>query len=433
MIKIIFYQSQNTDLCPKITEAIMEKRNWQKLEKSEIRKIVFAALEENVNFIESDVVGIPGSRLDPKVFYQDAPFLHNAPFLSALIRNPNHIGCHSLGDSEPFFSGTQKIELETLRICAESILNAEADTTDGYVASGGTEANIQAAWIYRNYFIQEKNARTEEIALLCSEDNHYSAAKAANLLNIPFVRIAVDNETRKIRKDDLDTKLARLKNNGVKYIIVVANMMTTMFGSVDDPDDYVQALKAHNMKYFIHVDAAYGGFVYPFNGIKHKLDFSHPEITSVTLDAHKMVQAPYGTGIFLIRKGYMHYVRNDEASYVKGLDATLIGSRSGANAIAIWMILCTYGKSGWTEKIQNLISRANRIAGALDKKGIRYFQEKNSNIITIRSGQLSQSIIDQFHLIPDDHNNPKWHKIVVMEHVTDEKVDRLIREIEDNK
>ena len=407
----------------------MNKGSWQKRNKQEIRETVFAALEENVNFIESDVVGIPGSRLDPKVFYQDAPFLHDAPFLSALIRNPNHIGCHSLGDSEPFFSGTQKIELETLRICAEDILHAEPNSTDGYVASGGTEANIQAAWIYRNYFMQEKGARTEEIALICSEDNHYSAAKAANLLNLPFVRISVDDEMRKIRQDDLNVRLTALQNKGVKYIIVVANMMTTMFGSVDHPDDYVPALKAHNMPYFIHVDAAYGGFVYPFNGIKHELDFAHPDITSVTLDAHKMVQAPYGTGIFLIRKGYMHFVRNDEASYVKGLDATLIGSRSGANAIAIWMILCTYGKDGWTEKIQNLIDRANRIADVLKEKGIRFFQEKNSNIITIRSGQLPQSLIDQFHLIPDDHDNPKWNKIVVMEHVTDEKVARLIGKI----
>ncbi|MCC5918236.1 MAG: aspartate aminotransferase family protein [Cryomorphaceae bacterium] len=404
-------------------------KNWKKRSKAEIKEMVFSALDENVNFIESNVIGIPGSRLDPKVFYQDAPFLAEAPFLSALIRNPNHIGCHSLGDSEPFFAGTQKIELETLRMCAEDILRAEPNSTDGYVASGGTEANIQAAWIYRNYFMQEKGADTKEIALICSADNHYSAAKAANLLNIDFVRIAVDDNTRKVQSSDLKKKITQLKAGGVKHIIVFANMMTTMFGSVDHPDDYVPVLKEAGMSYFIHVDGAYGGFVYPFNGIEHGLDFSHPGINSITLDAHKMVQAPYGTGVFLIRKGYMHYVRSDEASYVKGLDATLIGSRSGANAVAIWMILSTYGKSGWTEKIQTLIARAKRIADVLTEKGIAFYREKGSNIVAIRSGQIPIEVIEGFHLVPDDHHNPRWNKIVVMEHVTDEKVDAFLTAI----
>jgi hypothetical protein len=32
---------------------------------------------------------------------------------------------------------------------------AEPGSFDGYIASGGTEANIQALWIYRNYFMNE--------------------------------------------------------------------------------------------------------------------------------------------------------------------------------------------------------------------------------------------------------------------------------------
>jgi len=46
---------------------------------------------------------------------------------------------------------------------------------------------------------------------------------------------------------------------------------------------------------------------------------------------------------FWVRKGLIHYATTKEASYVEGEDCALIGSRSGANAIAIWMILSTYG------------------------------------------------------------------------------------------
>jgi tyrosine decarboxylase/aspartate 1-decarboxylase len=408
----------------------MNARVWKHLEKDKIKQDVFAALENNLSLKGANVMGIPGSNLDPRVFYHDAPFLKDAPFLTSMILNPNHIGCHTLGEeSEPFFAGTQAIEREVLEICAEDILKAERGTVDGYVASGGTEANIQAAWIYRNYFQQEKGASPSEIAIICSADNHYSAAKAANVLNIRFFRVGVDDDTRRILPTDLESTLDRAQEQGVKYFIVIANLMTTMFGSVDRSTDYTAALKRRDLPYFLHVDGAYGGFVYPFTDQEMDLDFSNPEVTSITLDAHKMVQAPYGTGVFLIRSGWMKYVRSSEASYVKGLDATLIGSRSGANAVAIWMILSTYGPQGWKDKIQTLCQRAERIADALAAKGIRFFREKGSNIVSIRAGQLPQSLVSKYHLVPDDHDNPQWVKIVVMDHVDDEMLEMFLGDL----
>lgn len=72
-----------------------------------------------------------------------------------MVANPNHIGCHTIDtDHEEMFSGTQEIEHDLIRICAEEIFKGEPQGYDGYVASGGTEANIQAMWIYRNFFMQ---------------------------------------------------------------------------------------------------------------------------------------------------------------------------------------------------------------------------------------------------------------------------------------
>ena len=86
--------------------------------------------------------------------------------------------------------------------------------------------------------------------------------------------------------------------------------------------------------------------------LNSKLTFNHPKINSFTLDGHKMLQSPYGTGIYMTRKGFMEYALTEEANYVKGKDYTLIGSRSGANAIAVWMIMRTYGSDGWKMKIR---------------------------------------------------------------------------------
>src|SRR5690606_38541650 len=157
-------------------------------------------------------------------------------------------------------------------------------------------------------------------------------------------------------------------------------MGTTMFGSVDDPNQIMPAVKARFADYFVHVDAAFGGFIYPFTHPQTALNFSNPDISSVTIDGHKMLQAPYGTGIFLCRKGLIEYTQTQEASYVQGTDFTLCGSRSGANAVAVWMILMTHGAAGWTYMMQKLIDRTDSICDALNEMGIEYYRNPYMNI-----------------------------------------------------
>lgn len=77
-------------------------------------------------------------------------------------------------------------------------------------------------------------------------------------------------------------------------------MGTTMFGSVDDIDKITKILNKEKINYKLHVDGAFGGFIYPFINSKSNYSFKNSNITSFTIDAHKMLQAPYGTGIFLI-------------------------------------------------------------------------------------------------------------------------------------
>lgn len=403
---------------------------WDKKSDEEIRDIVFQALDQNVNYDEQNVLGLPASYLDRNVFNQDASFLKDAPFLSTLIKNPNHIGCHSLGSSESYFKGTQEIERDLIKICAHDVLNGSTNEAfDGYVASGGTEANLQAIWIYRNYFKQEKGLKNEEICILTSSDNHYSMDKAGNVFSMLVQKVEVTENGRFITEESVQAAVDIQKSKGVKAFVVVANMMTTMFGSVDEPEYYSTVLEREELDYFIHVDGAYGGFYFPFSQKEHHLDFRNPKISSVTLDAHKMAQAPYGTGIFVVRKNLMHYTNTKEASYVEGEDYTLIGSRSGANAIAVWMILSKYGPFGWMEKIFILQKRTAWMCEKLDELKIKYYRHPSSNIITIKNEFISDEIAQKYGLVPDNHKDPKWNKIVIMDHVTIERLSELIADL----
>lgn len=405
---------------------------WDKLSHTEIKNNIFSALEDNTNYRTGDVLGVPASYLDSEEFYPQAPFLKDAPYLSAFIANPNHIGCHTLDNSqsEQVFKGTQRIEKELIHLIGEEILGGEENAQDGYVATGGTEGNIEAIWIYRNFFKEEYGAKNEELALVYSEDSHYSMPKASNLLGIDSIVAKVEESNRQIIESGLRKQIEIAYKSGKRYFVFVLNMGTTMFGSVDNLQVILSSIKGMDIIYRIHIDAAFGGFIYPFSNKDSELGFGHPEISSVVLDGHKMLQAPYGTGVFLIRKNYMKYVCSEDAKYVAGHDYTLCGSRSGANAIALWMILKIHGSEGWKAKIQTILDRTSRFCDGLDEQGVEYYRNPYLNIVAIKSGSISDSIAENYHLVPDDHDKPKWWKVVVMPHVKNGMLHSLLDDIE---
>ena len=376
------------------------------------------ALEENVDFEHDISLGYPASKLDDKVFYSDAPFLKDAPTLKTYVANPNHIGCHTYGTSESAFKGTQEIERDVLKVLAVDFFKMEDEQFDGYIAPGGTEANIQAMWVFRNYFRNHMGASNDEIVILASDDTHYSIPKGSNLLNIDLISVPVHFESREIDPEALDRLVDEALEKGKKYFIVIANMGTTMFGSVDDPDVYTNLLDKKNLPYKLHIDGAYGGFVYPFSNLESKVNFSNPNISSITIDAHKLLQAPYGTGVYLSRKGLIENVLTKEAQYVEGMDLTLCGSRSGANAIAVYMILFTYGPYGWYEKMSVLQMRTDWFCKQLDAMSVKYYRNPHMNIVTIHAEFIPEDIAIKYDLVPQQHDEGnKWYKVVIMDHV----------------
>lgn len=404
---------------------------WVKYSKERLAEKIDTALATIVDFEHSKYLGYPVSKLDENVFNTNASFLKDSPLLKSFIANPNNIGCHTFGKSEEAFKGSQELEKEVLEVLAIDIFNAKENEYDGYIATGGTEANIQALWIYRNLFKNEFGAHFNEMVILSSEDTHYSVYKGSNILGIDVVSIPVDFNTREIIDAELDTIVERLKFEGKKYFLVISNMATTMFGSVDDPNTYINILLKHKVEFKLHIDGAFGGFVYPISNRNSEINFSNPHISSVTIDAHKMLQAPYGTGVFICRKGLIANVLTKEAQYVDGMDLTMVGSRSGANAIAVWMILFSYGYYAWFEKINTLLLRTEWFCGQMDALNIEYFRNPFMNIVTLKSDYVPKEIAHKYGLVPETHDgNNNWFKVIIMEHV---EIDDLLKFVEELK
>ncbi len=221
------------------------------------------------------------------------------------------------------------------------------------------------------------------------------------------------------------------KEEGIKYFISVMNMSTTMFGSVDNINEITSWLDELAIEYRVHIDGAYGGYIYPFVADNNDYTFQNQKVFSFSLDGHKMLQSPYGTGIYLVRKGYMKHALTEEANYVKGKDYTLVGSRSGANAIAIWMIMRTYGSEGWKNKISKLLKKTDRLCHSLDERGVKYFRHPKMNIVTIKGEYIGSALAHKYMLVPESHDGEaNWYKIVVMDHVTHGLIDRFLMDLD---
>jgi len=82
------------------------------------------------------------------------------------------------------------------------------------------------------------------------------------------------------------------------------------------------------------------------------------------------------------------------------------------------MILASYGSDGSYARCAHLLGKTAELCEGLDELGIKYFRDRQMNVVAIHAADLSARVARGFHLVPDRHNvPPTWWKIVVMDHV----------------
>lgn len=406
--------------------------DWQNpLESEEIMDYLQQFAAKNIRYGEDKILGFPGTTPHP---------ISVPVFTQHLLMHANNIGMHTStgpdAESEVGFNGTQEAERQVIAMCAD-LMGASLQTVDGYIASGGTEANIVGCWMGRNA------VAGGTCAIVYSHAAHYTIPKAANLLNITDRRIIGTDTNGRLSIEQLDAELSKLIMRGISNIIVVATVGTTMLGSIDNVpaiskvvEKYRNAGSTSNIH--LHVDAAFGGFVVPFISEAPRIGFQNPSVDSVTLDAHKMGFTPYGSGILLARKDLFKRIKT-QAPYVPGDDATLTGSRAGVNALCCWAVMRSLGKSGYLTSTQKLLSLTEYVRDSLIGAGFDVF-DSDMNIVGIK-GSFPETLSKAgfiTHIQKDFPTNleypdenalqPVWN-IVVMPHTSKELIDELLRVI----
>ena len=167
----------------------------------------------------------------------------------------------------------------------------------GILTSGGSLSNLSALIAGRRDRLPENFLSA---TIYVSDQTHHSIQKAAMLAGFPTgnVReIASDREFR-ISIDGLREAIARDRRADLTPFAIVGNAGTTNTGAVDDLSAIAEI--AEKERLWFHADGAYGGFFMLTERGRRRLA-GIEKADSVSLDPHKGLFLPYGTGALLVR------------------------------------------------------------------------------------------------------------------------------------
>jgi aromatic-L-amino-acid/L-tryptophan decarboxylase len=169
----------------------------------------------------------------------------------------------------------------------------------GVLTSGGSMANFSAIVAARKDRLPENFLAG---TLYVSEHVHASVTKAAMLAGFPVrnVRSVPADPFLRIDVDALRRTVADDRATGLTPFAVVASAGTTNTGAIDPIDPIADVARDEGL--WLHVDAAYGGFFQLTDRGRER--FRGIELAdSITLDPHKGMFLPYGTGALVVRDG----------------------------------------------------------------------------------------------------------------------------------
>lgn len=261
----------------------------------------------------------------------------------------------------------------------------------GVLTSGGSIANLTALVTARSERLGEDFL---DGTLYASDQVHHSVGKAAVLAGLRRrnVREIPTDSAFRLRLDELERAIARDRRRGRRPFLIVASAGTTNTGAVDDLGAAADLAAGEGM--WLHVDAAYGGlFALTERGRSVLAGIERAD--SVTLDPHKGLFLPYGTGALLARDpGALRRVHGTGADYMPAMqeDPDLVDfcelspelSR-GFRGLRAWLPIKMHGIGVFRRSLDEKLDLARWAAGELRRiPGVEVLAEPALSIVVFR-------------------------------------------------
>ncbi|MCB1282569.1 MAG: hypothetical protein KDB18_13685, partial [Salinibacterium sp.] len=260
--------------------------------------------------------------------------------------------------------------------------------------TGGSMAALTAIVTAREEHLGE---RFQDGVLFVGNHAHHSVAKAARIAGFRSDQIVVVGSDDAFRMDtrDLAAKVSAARSQGLRPFLVVGNAGCTDVGSVDPLVD-IADLCAHEGLWF-HADAAYGGF-FRLTERGREVLRGLERSDSVTLDPHKGLFLPYGTGALLVRDGeslrrthasrahYMPPMQDEDHEWTR-LDFCEHGPELSRDyrGLRVWLPLKLHGLAAFRECLDEKLDLIERAAEGLTRiPGVELVSPPKLSILAFR-------------------------------------------------
>lgn len=366
----------------------------------------------NEPYEENDVI-----RILEKAKSENFPFER---ILSSMCTRPHPIAvrAHSmfiesnLGDPG-LFPGVTGLEDEVIKMLGSLLHKPDAK---GYITTGGTESNIQAIRAVMN-----TRGRGN---IIVPESAHFSFDKISNLLGIGIKKADSDEEF----KVDVGSVESLIDE---KTIGLVGIAGTSEHGQIDPIPELSRIAVESNL--FLHVDAAFGGFVIPFLRRNYKFDFSLPGVSSISIDPHKMGMSVIPSGALLFRdESYLRSMDISTPYLTSKSQFTLTGTRSGASAAATYAVMKHLGWNGFERIVKNCMELTNRLIERTTEFGFHPVIEPVMNVVNLK--------VPKTRKVVSSLEKKGWKvsmtrdialRLVIMPHVTKPILDSFLDDLRD--
>lgn len=333
------------------------------------------------------------------------------------------INLNNAGDpmsGEPQKMSTQAFEREVIEFFAP-LYGFQKDSVWGIVTHSGTDGNNHGIYFGANYLY---NKTGKMPVVYVSDEAHYSNMRLCDLQNLEVKLIKSDAMGRMI-PEELEKAL-----DTTRPALMVFAMGSTFKGAIDDQEALNAVLDRHpEMAVYRHVDAALFGGYLPFTKDKDMVSHARMRFDAIAISGHKFFGIDSPSGLFLCTRETYDNQNNFNVTYLNGNMKMINCSRDAVQPLKFWWLIQKVGYDQWSQQANRMMECTAYLKQQLDKIGWPCWCNTYSNTVFFK--RPSPEICYEYTLALgyDEHFGGELAHVVVMQHVTKERIDRFIADL----